>query len=528
MEHRAARRVRLSSVESVTQELLFTTYAPEQTLALAARLARAAETGLMIGLTGELGAGKTWFTRGFVDAWLQTDDAGVSSPTYALCHEYGEDDERRVFHLDLYRLESEDDLESIGFDDLDRESIILVEWPARIARVRTSLDAEITIEHDRDSVRRVSVRALSTAAQSWLANIDSGTDMRALGMDDEWLELVQRRRQDGQSFGRVVEVQKGGWFVATELGRVLAALAGRFRLDDQPDPPLVGDWVLLRTDMIESDTGWLIEEVLERRALLRRKAAGETSRTQRIAANVDLVLVVCGLGPDLNVRRIERFLAVAADGGASAAVLLTKRDLVDTWADDLRQVQQALPGVPVHALSSVEGIGVDEVAALIQPGSTAVMLGTSGAGKSTLLNALTGEVQRTADVRDDGKGRHTTTARSLFLLQNGACMIDTPGVREVGMAEGDDTVSAAFDDVDALAESCRFGDCTHATEPGCAVQQAIIAGDLAADRLAAWRKLQAEQRAQVARVDAAAAAQAKRKARGQSITIKKYYKNRGR
>jgi ribosome biogenesis GTPase len=236
-----------------------------------------------------------------------------------------------------------------------------------------------------------------------------------------------------------------------------------------------------------------IHAVLPRRTAFARKVAGDETIAQVVAANVDTAIVVTALPDDVNPRRLERYLAMAWESGAMPVVVLTKVDLAEDPAASIATVRIVAPGVDVIALSSMTGDGVDLLERLLQPGRTAVLLGPSGAGKSTLVNRLLGaERLRTSSVREDGKGRHTTTHRELVRLRGGALLIDTPGMRELQLWDADAGLGAAFADIYALAARCRFRDCQHDTEPGCAVTRAVDAGRLPADRLESLRQLQRE------------------------------------
>jgi ribosome biogenesis GTPase len=256
-----------------------------------------------------------------------------------------------------------------------------------------------------------------------------------------------------------------------------------------------------------------------------RRTPGSNAGEQVLAANVDLVVVVVAPGRDANPRRVERLLALAWESAAQPVVVLGRADLCPDLgtdvASELAGLAAVTPGVRVLALSCYTGEGVDEVAAMLTPGRTAVLLGSSGVGKSTLVNRLAGrDLLATGEVRNDGKGRHTTTTRQLVVLAGGGLVIDTPGLRELGLWTGGAGAAAAFDDVEVLATGCRFNDCRHRTEPGCAVLEALEDGRLPADRLAAWEKLQRELAWAERRADPLAAAEGRRHVRALSRSIR--------
>ena len=296
--------------------------------------------------------------------------------------------------------------------------------------------------------------------------------------------------------GRVARVDRGRLTVLTAGGELRAHPAAA--LLGGPGPA-VGDWVALR--------GELAVAVLPRRTAFTRVVAGRTSAEQVVAANLDVVLVVDALITAPRLRRVERYLAVAWGSGATPVVVLTKADLCADVPAALQAVAEDAVGVDVLPVSSVTGEGLDAVRALLGPGRTAAMVGPSGVGKSSLTNALAGTaVAATRGIREaDGRGRHTTTARELHALPGGGLLVDTPGMRELGVVD-DAGVDTAYADVTALAAACRFRDCAHRTEPGCAVAAAIDAGRLDPARYAAWRKLQAEAHRQALRSDARARA----------------------
>lgn len=315
-----------------------------------------------------------------------------------------------------------------------------------------------------------------------------------LGWDDGWSSALEQLQEDNLVPARVAAHHRGAYVVWTADGDVRAGAAGRLFYEHEVGAPIpaVGDWVGLRDTTITA--------ILPRRSAFIRKRAGNSSDEQVLAANVDTAFLLAGLDDDFSLRRLERYITTAWDSGAEPVVVLTKSDLCDDVGDALLQVESVAIGVPVYPISNLTGIGVEELEAVVRPGRTIVLLGSSGVGKSTLLNRLAGtDLMRTSAIAADGTGRHTTTHRELVQLPGGALVIDTPGLRELQFWEGD--VGAAFEDIEALALECRFRDCAHAREPGCAVQAAVDDGTLALDRLRSWRKVQRELEAIAARTD---------------------------
>lgn len=295
--------------------------------------------------------------------------------------------------------------------------------------------------------------------------------------------------------GRVVRQERGLLTVQTAERRLLARPAGRL-LHHAPDAealPAIGDWVALQLPSGEGEA--LLHTVLPRRSTLMRREAGSEREGQLIAANLDVVVLVAGLDGNFNPRRIERALTVAWNSGAAPVVVLSKADLHADVADRLQEVEALAPGVPVLALSAHLGTGIEELRAQLPAGKTGALLGSSGVGKSTLVNRLLGEARlATQPVREeDAKGRHTTTHRELFVLPHGGLLIDGPGMRELGLWGEEEGLGQAFADVLALATDCRFSDCAHRREPGCAVRGAVERGELAPERLESFEKLQREQ-----------------------------------
>jgi len=318
--------------------------------------------------------------------------------------------------------------------------------------------------------------------------------LQALGLDARTAGFLDSLGPAGELVpGRVVRVDKGLSTVLTEdgparaswSGPVLAAIAV-----DKQSTPCTGDWVALRR---WPDGRTTVEAVAPRRTTIIRAEAGRTSLGQVLAANVDVTAIVVGLVPEPNVGRIERFLALAWDGGARPVVILTKADLVSDAGSVAREVAAAAPGADVLVCSATTGEGLEDVRALLAGDATMALLGASGAGKSSLVNALAGvELLGVRAIRDDGKGRHTSVRRELIVLPGGGIVIDTPGLRGVGLQESGDGLATAFPDITELAEQCRFSDCAHSTEPGCAVQAGLADGSLTARRYESWQKLQRE------------------------------------
>jgi ribosome biogenesis GTPase len=323
-----------------------------------------------------------------------------------------------------------------------------------------------------------------------------GFDLGELG----WSPALADNLEPGLVPGRVAAVHRGAFDVWTEAGAVRSRLPGRL-LHDGLDVG-VGDWVGLGDG--------LIRVVLPRRSAIVRNAASDQHRRtqgQTLAANVDVAFVVSSLGPDLEPRRIERYLVTIWESGASPEIVLTKADRHDDPWELVAEVEAVALGVPVHVVSALTGQGCEALRARITSGATSVLLGSSGVGKSTLVNRwLGGEVMATKETReDDDEGRHTTTHRQMLVLPGGGLVIDSPGIRELQLWDvGAAALEATFADVEELAGDCRFADCTHAHEPGCAVLEAVETGDLPHERLHSWRKLQRELHAIAIRHDARA------------------------
>ena len=324
-------------------------------------------------------------------------------------------------------------------------------------------------------------------------------------------------------FVRVIEEQRGQYRIAGDVDGS-AEVSGRFRHDHTAaaEFPAVGDWVGVRDGIIHCR--------LERRSRLSRAAAGRAVEEQVVAANIDTVFLVTALSGDLNLRRLERYLTMAWDGGAVPVVLLNKADLSNDPEREAVSVRARLPFVDVVVASALHERGVDALTPYLRPAQTIALVGSSGVGKSTLVNRLMGrEALRVGAISEtDGRGRHTTTARQLVELTSGALLIDTPGMRELQPWADDSALDATFDDVAALAAACRFSDCAHDGEPGCAVAAAVDAGTIDADRVEHYRRLGREAAFEERKRDKAAASNAKRRCKQSARDLETLYKVRGR
>jgi len=315
-------------------------------------------------------------------------------------------------------------------------------------------------------------------------------ELTTLGWDDEWSAAFEQSDPELRP-GRVAVQHRGAYDVVGAAGEIRARIAPRLRRTSAPTQlPVVGDWVAVdRYDVIQA--------VLPRRTAFVRRAAGDaserTGREQVVAANVDVVFVVAALGQELDALLLERYVTLALQSGAQPVIVLTKSDLEDDPEAAAAELEGVGGAIPIHFVSSRTGVGVDRIRALLGPGVTGALLGPSGVGKSTLVNRLAGdELLATGDVRRDGSGRHTTTRRQLVQLPDGGLLIDNPGMREVHLSMADEGLEAAFEDIAELAAQCRFADCGHETEPGCAVRAALDEGTLATDRWERYRALEAE------------------------------------
>lgn len=292
---------------------------------------------------------------------------------------------------------------------------------------------------------------------------------------------------------RVLSQEKGFYRIITDKGEKLAEVSGKFRYQAtfSSEYPAVGDFVLVNWN--ESGNSAIIESLLPRKSAFIRKAAGEPQQEQIVAANIDTIFLCMALNNDFNIRRLERYLSIAWDSCAMPVVVLTKSDLCDDLDYKLSEVSSIAFGLDILVTTSTEENGYRELLPFISEGKTIAFIGSSGVGKSTLINLLLGKEQlKTNGLRNDDKGRHTTTHRELFLLPSGGMVIDTPGMRELGMWDNDTGIDRTFTEIETLASQCKFRNCTHKNEPGCAVLKTLETGELEIDRWNSYQKLKAE------------------------------------
>ena len=353
--------------------------------------------------------------------------------------------------------------------------------------------------------------------------------LEQLGWNERFAAAFAEQAASGRVPGRIVLEHTHIYRVATGEQEFLARVSGRLRhqATSRPDFPGVGDWVAIET---VADGDARIHAVLPRFSKFSRRAAGDVTEEQVVAANIDVVFLVGGLDHDFNPRRIERYLVVAWESGATPVIVLNKSDVVDDpdrFADDVRS---NAPGVEVHTVSAKRPETLDALRRHLGMGRTGALLGSSGVGKSTIVNRLIGqELLKTRDVRiTDSRGRHTSTARQLVVLGDGGILIDTPGMRELQLWDAGQSLEEAFPDIEGLAGSCRFRDCGHLQEPGCAVQAAVKSGELSAPRFESYAKLVAEREFQQRQLDDRALLEEKRRVKTATKALNKHLKHKGR
>ncbi len=321
--------------------------------------------------------------------------------------------------------------------------------------------------------------------------MDNLINIKKYGFSEAFLsEIPQDSRLEP---ARVLSQEKGFYRIITDKGEKLVEVSGKFRFQAalSSEYPAVGDFVLVNWN--ESGNSAVIESLLPRKSAFIRKATGEPQREQVVAANIDIVFLCMALNNDFNLRRLKRYISIAWDSGAMPVVVLTKSDLCDDLESKLSEVSSVAFGMDILITTSTEENGYTELFPFISEGKTIAFIGSSGVGKSTLINRLLGkEHLKTNGLRSDDKGRHTTTRRELFLLPSGGMVIDTPGMREFGMWDNDTGIEKTFTDIEKLAAQCRFRDCTHTSEPGCAVKKALETGELQTERWQSYQKLKAE------------------------------------
>ncbi|EKE19576.1 MAG: GTPase [uncultured bacterium] len=314
-------------------------------------------------------------------------------------------------------------------------------------------------------------------------------ELKTLGWD-LYSQSLQENTEE-ENVARVAVENRGGYLLYAKIGELEGIVQGKFirSAKDETAYPKVGDWVSI--EKLQGENKAIIKEILPRRSKISRKRAGEDIVEQIIATNIDIAFIVQGMDGDFNIGRLERYVAMAKEGECEPVILLNKSDLAPDAEDKMKQVQSAMPGMKIFLVSAINGTGIDQVRALIGKNETVVFVGSSGVGKSTLVNALLGlDLQKTQEVRlDDSRGRHTTTKRELIFLPSGGLLIDTPGMRELGLWASQEALRETFEDIEAFAQLCKFNDCDHTQSPGCAVLKALQEGKIDQERYNRFIKL---------------------------------------
>ncbi len=342
--------------------------------------------------------------------------------------------------------------------------------------------------------------------------MEFATGLEELGWDSFFEDNFEEFKQIALTPARVVEEFRGFYRVRSANAEHLAEISGKLQHQAvaRADFPAVGDWVAIVARAGERRA--TIEHILPRKTKLARKVAGRETREQIVATNLDVVFVVSALNREFNLRRIERYLSMVWESGARPVVLLNKADLCPDATERVSEVEGIGLGTSVHLLSAVEKTGLDLVRAYLAPGTTSAFVGSSGVGKSTIINGLADAALRVQPVREqDDRGQHTTTSRQMIFLTGGGIVIDTPGMRELQLLNHEQGVEQAFEDIATLSQNCKFRDCGHHGEPGCAVEGAVQRGELAPDRVQSYRKLLAELNFQERKTNPVVARQVKEK-----------------
>ncbi|MBL1215538.1 MAG: ribosome small subunit-dependent GTPase A [Ignavibacteriae bacterium] len=322
------------------------------------------------------------------------------------------------------------------------------------------------------------------------------TQMESLGFDSWFANYFEQNNSNGFNAARVTAVNKNNYIVSNGISEIKGELTGKFLFDadSQIDFPTTGDWVYVQ--YFDDDSFAVIHDILPRKSLLKRKSSGKKIDFQLIAANIDTAFIVQSLDNNFNIRRLERYIAMITESNIEPVILLSKMDLissdkVESKVDEIKKIMSKILIIP---FSNENESGISEIKNLLTPAKTYCLLGSSGVGKTTLLNNLIEEdVLETNDVREkDSKGRHTTTRRQLLKLENGALIIDTPGMRELGNFDINDGLNSAFDEIASIAEDCKFNDCTHTNEKGCAILEALENGSITAERITNYIKMKKE------------------------------------